>query len=381
MTHDTPSDQPVTLDSRHGDLYVADPRTEVVPRGWAEQVAKPAIAGIDMWSDLDEIEARIKAAVEYAEALFGKGQSVYEYRAAWILVKIRRGKLLGPLAGHGGDRRSPAFQPPTLAVVPESPPESTAIRLRKLAEHAELIERHIFSTDQPGQVTETQCLNIIREHTPAKPDADLPDAEPADAADNGQVRLLHGDFRDRLGGLEPGSVDLIVTDPPYEKDELPLWSDLAVWAAKLLGPRGLLFAWSGQMYLPQILARLGEHLTYGWTFGLHLPGSGSRIMGRHIIQGWKPVLAFSQGTWPSGQWGDDVLVSPERDKTDYAWQQNMAPAQRVIERYSPPTGLVVDPFLGVGSFGVAAKAAGRRFVGVELDADRFRRAQVLVLDP
>ena len=53
------------------------------------------------------------------------------------------------------------------------------------------------------------------------------------------VKILLGDFRDRLNALSDGSVDLILTDPPYPKDDLPLYSDLAKHAARLLGPRGL----------------------------------------------------------------------------------------------------------------------------------------------
>jgi DNA modification methylase len=36
--------------------------------------------------------------------------------------------------------------------------------------------------------------------------------------------------------------------------------------------------------------------------------------------------------------------------------------------------VVVDPFTGTGAFGVGVLAVGRRFVGVELDAERFNGA-------
>lgn len=273
-------------------------------------------------------------------------------------------------------------KPKTLKELGVSAPRLHESRLIRDYVPDEEIEETFAKADEKGkEVSRSELLKKARkrakeevEHTPARPDATIPDS------DDGRISLLHGDFRERLTELEPGSVDLILTDPPYPKENLPLWYDLAKTAKDLLAPRGLLIAYTGQIFFPEVLQLCAEGgMTYGWTFALTLPGSGSRIMGRHMIQAWKPVIAFSTGTWPSGEWADDLLVSPERTKVEYEWQQNVAPAKRLIERFSAPDGLVVDPFLGVGSFGVAAKELGRRFVGVELDAKRFKQAQEKVL--
>lgn len=330
--------------------------SEIVPAGWWHQTALPEILARDSFADLDEWADKLRFMADRLEAIGGNG---FEYEAASRVLDKRRGDLLlePPNTRVNGSLRVSAM---------------TESRWRMIARHwDDVIYPHLVKAKRREQVTQAQCLRLTREHTPAAPDIDLPDAESGDE----RIRLLHGDFRDRLRELEPGSVDLIVTDPPYPKDDLPLWRDLGKVAADLLGARGLLFAWTGQIFLPAVIEMLSESLAYGWTFSLQLPGSGSRIMGRHIVQAWKPVLAFSTGTWPSGEWGDDLLLSPERQKDDYAWQQHAAPAQRLIDRYSAPDGLVVDPFLGVGSFGCAARDTGRRFVGVELDAGRFRKAE------
>lgn len=346
-------------------LAVPDPRTEIVPPGWFEHVAVPAIEAAS-WEGLDEAEGRIKAMASLIESFDG---DIVDFEKALRVVEKRRGELVGD-PGMGRPEKV------NTRVDFSDVSSMTASRWRKLARYwDDLLWPHLLVETDRRKVTQTHLLRLITEHIPAKPNVDLPDADAGDE----RIRLLNGDFRERLTALEPGSVDLIITDPPYPKEDLPLWYDLGQVAAKLLAPRGLLIAYTGQIFLPEVIRLVSESLTYGWTFALMLPGSGSRIMGRHMIQGWKPVVAFSTGTWPSGEWADDVLLSPDRDKAEYEWQQNAEPARRLIERFTAPDGLVVDPFLGVGSFGVAAKEAGRRFVGVELDGGRFQKACEIVL--
>ena len=198
------------------------------------------------------------------------------------------------------------------------------------------------------------------------------DAAAADAAGDGW-KMLHGDFRERLMEIEPGSVDLVVTDPPYPAEFLPLWSDLSKIAARILKPQGVLIAMTGKIHLPQVMAALGSNLAYGWMYAQPLPGSSSRILARSILQEWKPWLAYSNGQWPSGSigWHPDLLDGSSRHKSTYRWEQDPDGARHLIETLSPAGGVVVDPFTGTGAFGVAALAVGRRFVGVELDAERF----------
>jgi site-specific DNA-methyltransferase (adenine-specific) len=43
----------------------------------------------------------------------------------------------------------------------------------------------------------------------------------------------------------------------------------------------------------------------------------------------------------------------------------------LIERYSPPKGLVLDPTFGSGNSGVACNALGRRWIGIEKDRTFF----------
>jgi ParB-like chromosome segregation protein Spo0J len=199
------------------------------------------------------------------------------------------------------------------------------------------------------------------------------DSEANIAGDLWEMRL--GDFREALADIEPGTVDAIITDPPYPDEFLPLWADLANIAMKLLRPGAPLIAWSGQYRLQQVLGHLCGPLTYQWTLCLDLPGSNARFRHTNMIQTWKPIIVATAGTWGPHDWYRDRVTSPAKDQALYEWQQNPDPAAELIERYVPEGGLIVDPFTGVGSFGVAAVRSGRRFIGTELDAGRYAESR------
>ena len=47
----------------------------------------------------------------------------------------------------------------------------------------------------------------------------------------------------------------------------------------------------------------------------------------------------------------------------------------LIKLVTPPNGTVIDPFMGSGSTGVAAKNLGFNFVGIELNDEYFEIAK------
>jgi hypothetical protein len=189
-------------------------------------------------------------------------------------------------------------------------------------------------------------------------------------------RMLAGDFRDRLVELPEGSVDTIVTDPPYTTETLGLWSDLAKHAARVLKPQGLLLALSGHIHLPEAFARLGECLQYGWQYIQPMGGANARFLGRHVITEYKPWLVYSNGPWPSGaiDWHSDVTSPSKRTEKRFHWQQECDPVVYLLEHLTRPGDVVLDPFVGIGTYGLAALALGREFIGIEADAGRFALA-------
>lgn len=186
---------------------------------------------------------------------------------------------------------------------------------------------------------------------------------------NSLYDVRRGDFREVLDDIE--AVSLILTDPPYPKDALPLWSDLGEWASNALADDGILVAYSGQMFLPDVLNRLSEHLEYWWCGAVVHKGSGNLTpLGypvRKVINGWKPIVMFyKKGGVGFQRTFRDLLNGVGPQKEDHNWQQPVEEARILVEAFTKPGELVVDPFAGSGGFCKAAHELGRIAVGAEI---------------
>jgi site-specific DNA-methyltransferase (adenine-specific) len=181
--------------------------------------------------------------------------------------------------------------------------------------------------------------------------------------------IRRGDFREVLADLPDRSVDIILTDPPYTQEYLPLWDDLGAFAARVLKPTGVLLAYSGQLHLPQVIAMLTKHLRWWWMCAIRHAGASGYIVagGRRIINDWKPLLILTpRDAPPLNAQFNDLIEGGGRQKELHNWEQSTDEAVRILQTFGQPNALVVDPFAGSGSFGRAAQQAGMRFIGAEI---------------
>jgi hypothetical protein len=197
-------------------------------------------------------------------------------------------------------------------------------------------------------------------------------AERRDQADGGRVRIHHCRADELLTvdeKLEPGTVDLIFTDPPYPVEFVECWTELGELAVKALKPGGLLVAYSGQYTMPAALDRLRDAgLSWYWCYAVAHDGAFFRMNATHVQCGWKPLLVMRNGSGDLPNWHKDFVTDGSREKTGHEWQQAEAEAAYWIAELSRPDELVVDPFVGGGTTAAVCKQLGRRFVGCDIDA-------------
>ena len=292
-----------------------------------------------------------------------------ERRAGELLVSMP--KAAGPREGKGA--RSEAAT--ALTYAEQGIDKRVAARCQKIASIPE--ERFEEFLSVADEITTAGVVKIAKEIDRF--------VELSDKAERGKniridIDFRLGDFRKVLADLPDDSVDLILTDPPYPRDFIDLWSGLSEFAARVLKPGAFCIAYSGQANLPEVIKRMGEHLVYYWTFCLYHQGSTQIVNGVNVMCRWKPILLYQkQPRKKIPNTMQDYLISEGvQEKDDHEWQQTESGVGKLIELFSNPGDIVLDTFAGSGTTLKCARDAGRKPIGCEIDKDTYNRAKLRI---
>jgi DNA modification methylase len=210
--------------------------------------------------------------------------------------------------------------------------------------------------------------------------------------ENSHYKLIHGDFIEKLQKeIADSSVDLILTDPPYGQEYLPLYQELAKLATRVLKPGGSLVFYVGHIILDQVIGIFNNfsltnnnssNLKYWWTLAVKHSGHHTKIHPRYIFAEWKPLLWYVKGNQIndlviSNTIGDYVESSPP-PKIEHEWQQSTTEAEYIIKNLTLTNQTVLDPMMGSGTTGIAALNLQRKFIGIEKNPETFEIAKVRI---
>lgn len=229
---------------------------------------------------------------------------------------------------------------------------------------------------------------------------------PLDVDGSGRALIYQGDCLDVLAGLGP--VDHVITDPPYEAEchdqgrrvqrgrtpvlePLPfaamtaaLRERFAAEAVRLADRWIITFCQLEGVALWREAYAKGGGRTRGAAIWIK-PDAQPRLAGDAPSQGFETMeltwCGAGKSRWHGG--GRPGVFTFCRDRFGRAGQgpaphpttKPVALMMRLIELFTDPGDVVLDPFMGSGTTGVAALRLGRRFIGVELDAGYFEIAR------
>jgi len=201
-------------------------------------------------------------------------------------------------------------------------------------------------------------------------------------------RATHGDCLAVLPKLPRACVDLAVTDPPYlvryrPRNRQTVHNDTPLNGAKWLEPA---FAQIARVLKPDSFCVS----FYGWPEVDRFMGVWKRCGLRpvsHLV--WIKRYASRRGYTESHHEVAYLLAKgrpaiPEHPPSDvlpwsytgnlrHATEKPVSALLPLVEAYSPRGGIVLDPFAGSGSTGVAARIAGRRFILIEKEWHHHRQ--------
>ena len=237
-----------------------------------------------------------------------------------------------------------------------------------------------------------------------------------------QINLINGDCLEVMKDIPDGSVDMVLTDPPYgttacKWDSIiplePMWEQLK----RIIKPNGAIVMTASQPFTSKLISSNYKMFKYCWVWEKNRP-SGFAQCKNKPLSGHEDIVVFSSGVTvhkgqsekrmdyhPQGlveinkktsgarpsQNAGGMSYRPSHKKTiiqthtnyprtviKFKGDQGLHPTQKpvalmeyLIKTYTNEGETVLDFTMGSGTTGVACKNLDRDFIGIELDTEYF----------
>lgn len=237
-----------------------------------------------------------------------------------------------------------------------------------------------------------------------------------------KIDLRQGDCLELMKDIPDGSIDLILTDPPYAEtgNKWDKWLDFKAFfgeVERVLKPEGALVMTATTKLASKIIP-MAEHLyKYDLVWvkdngtnvvavnhqplrvhelilifgkqavtytprGKYMKYNPQKTQGKAYTQvsgrqstNWKGGKVEGFETVNTGDRHPTTVQKWTRDRGLHPTQKPVAMLEWLTKTYTDENDTVLDPFMGSGSTGVACVNTNRNFIGIELDENYFEIAK------
>ena len=203
------------------------------------------------------------------------------------------------------------------------------------------------------------------------------------------MTLLHGDCLELMKGIPDGSIDLVLTDPPYgigyrseyRKEKFQhIKNDTCVDGCfldeckRILKETGAIYCFTRWDVYPEWMEQFKKRFKPKNCIVWFKKGGGLGDLKKGYIYNHEFIMySANKSHRLRGKRRNDVFEFSKVNSTSY-----MHPTQKpvdllceIINRSTDKGDVVLDCFMGSGSTGVACINTGRKFIGMELDKQYF----------
>jgi site-specific DNA-methyltransferase (adenine-specific) len=216
--------------------------------------------------------------------------------------------------------------------------------------------------------------------------------------------LMHGDCLERMREMPDGSVDMIVVDPPYEmtkrgKSCRPNWMPSSMGNNVFRGEIPDVDNWTrqcyrvlgqGHIYIFTNTVSVQKTLNSMTQSGFKLHNIISMIKDTGMPNRWyykqTELVLFMRkgGAIPINDYTsrDNIKVTMPKKKDGklHITEKPLEFIEKLVKNSSIEAHVVLDPFMGSGTTGVAARNLNRKFIGIELDETYYKLAKGRILN-
>ena len=208
-----------------------------------------------------------------------------------------------------------------------------------------------------------------------------------------QYTLHLGDCLEYMRGMDAGSVDAVITDPPYGMNldtDNTRFSGGNVASIYKRGnsigtANGRPIIGDDKPFDPSPFLDFKRVILWGFNhFAQRLPVGTTLVWVKRLDPAFGSFLSDAELAWMKGGHGvycmRDLSLTAETRDRKHPTQKPLPLMRWCIELITQPGDTIFDPFMGSGTTGVACMQLGRNFIGCEIDQTYFSIAERRIRD-